>query len=417
MKFIIENSGEIMNEKNNIVELKKSEMNKKQKSKKTENKKETDKKQLGIKVIVVAVVVFILIGVYFFISDRYTSRLSDATVIESGSYTITDDDGFPVSFISNDIITCESFSSRIFVLTKKMLTCLRNDGKPMFSETFTLVKPELTVSEKYGLVYDRASSKYFIFNTNGIVREGTTEDNRHVISATIDNKGNCAFSTKSDDSACRVYLVSKNGEVRYIWSCAEEYVVSLDISTDGKEILCGSIGAFNGDIITKLYSLNIKSEDKEKSFTVNGSGCVGVSFYGKDKAIVNCLDKRVVMDLRTEDGAPTSAEYTTDATFISSDFNGYTAVVTDKINSFDKDEITLLDKNNSVVYKSDIPKGVIDVRVIGKKVYCLTDDSVLYLSSKGKIKDEVKCESRADGIVISSSKAYYYTVGNLRQGF
>ncbi|MBQ8504287.1 MAG: hypothetical protein IJ491_08445 [Clostridia bacterium] len=398
-----------MNEKQNIKDFKKEK-------EKAESIKNQGKKSSKI-LIGVFLAVIVVIGVYFLTIVNNLSDLSQGTDGAGIDSSVVQGDGFPVSFTSNDIVTAESFSSRIFVLTGKMLTAIKSDGKIAFTETFTFVEPEMTVSEKYGLIYDRSSSKYIIFNSKGKVYEGTTDGDRHIITACIDNKGNCAIVTKSDDSACRVYLVNKSGEIRYIWSCAEEYVVALDISSDGKEILCGSIGAYNGDILTKLYKLDTNSSESEKSFTILGSGCVGVSFYGKDKAVVTCLDKRVVLDLRTEDGAPTQAEYSSEAVFIASDFSGYTAVLTNKINSFNTDEVTLYDKNNSVVFKTEVPQGVDDICVIGKKVFCLTGDSVLYLNSNGEIKNTAECESKGDGIVILNKKAYYYTAGSLRTGF
>ncbi len=326
-------------------------------------------------------------------------------------------ESFPVSFTSNDIITAESFSSRIFVLTQKMLTSVKTNGTVDFTKTFTFVEPEMSVSEKYGIVYDRGSSKYILFNSKGIVFEGTTDGSRHIITAAVDNKGNCAVVTKSEDSACRVYLINRRGETLYIWSCAEEYVVSVDISSDSKEILCGSLGAFNGDIITKLYKLNIESSEKDKSFTLEGSACVDVCFYGKDKAIVTCLDKRAVIDMRAKDGAPVQAEFSSDAIYVDTDFNGYTAVLTDKINSFDSDELTVYDKNNSVIYKSDLSENIVDIRIKGKRVYCLTDESVVILNSKGEPAKTIPCDVKGEGIVICSKDAYYYTIGSLRKGF
>lgn len=398
-----------MSEKQNVKDFKTEK-------EKAENTKKSGKSNSKI-LVIASVLLLVFVAVYFVgalgnLKDALNGE--DESVIDS---SVIENEGFPVSFTSNDIITAKSFSSRIFVLTSKLLTSVKSSGEIDFTKAFTFVEPEMTVSEKYGLVYDRASSKYLLFNSKGTVYEGTTEGNRHIITAAVDSKGNCALVTKSDDSACRVYLVNKKGEILYIWSCAEEYVVALDISSDAKEILCGSIGTYNGDILTKIYKLDIESDSTVSSYTVYGSGCVDVSFYGKDKAIVTCLDKRVILDLRTEDGAPIESEYSSEALLADSDGNGYSAVVTNKISSFDSDEITLYDKNNSVIYKTDIPQGVIDVFVNGKKVYCLTDDSVLYLDSKGAINKTVECESKGEGMVISGKNAYYYTAGNLRTGF
>lgn len=379
--------------------------------------KEQKKSRSKILLALCAVIVVVFISLYFLGGlDAVTNSLSggEDAILDS---SVIGNDGFPVSFTSNDIITAKSFSSRIYVLTSKILTCVSSSGEVSYTENFTFVEPEMAVSEKYGIVYDRGSSKYLIFNKNGLVYEGDTEDNRHIITAVIDSKGNCAIATKSDNSACRVYLMNKKGEILYIWSCAEEYAVSLDISSDSKEILCGTIGAYNGEIYTKLYNLEIDKEEVTSQYTILGSGCTDVKFYGKEKAIVTCLDKRVILDLRTEDGSPIEVEYSGETRFIDCDSNGYAVVVTDKINSFAEDEITLYDKNNSVVYKSTFPGEVNDIVCIGKKVYCLTDDSVITLNSEGGIKNTFSCDIKGEGVAVMNNKPYFYTAGALKTGF
>lgn len=406
MRCIIDFSGDAMNEKNKTVDFKKEK-------ERLQKIKAEGKKSSKI-IAVVIVLVSVLLGTYLFAVVREKPDLSDDIKYYSQS---SDNGGFPVSFTSNDIISCEAFSSRIYVLTTKTLSAYKSNGEKSYNIDFTFVDPAMAVSEKFGLVFDRGSSKYFVFNEKGLYYEGSTDGDRHIIQAAVDNKGGCAFATKSEDSACRVSFVNKAGKLIYMWSCAEEYVVALDISSDSKELLCGAVGAYNGDILTKVYKLGMNSSETEKSFALVGSGCIDVSFYGMEKAIVTCLDKRVIFDFRTEDGAPVETAYSTEAEFISSDGNGYTAVVTEKINSFDSVELSLYDKNNAVQYKTELPKDIIDVKVNGKKVYCLSRDSVLYLDSKGKIRKQEPCESKGDGLVILSSKAYYYTVGNLRTGF
>lgn len=383
--------------------------------KKTENKKKNSRSKVILALLAVIVVVFV--SLYFLGGlDVVSGSLSGGEDVVLDS-SVIGNDGFPVSFTNNDIITVKSFSSRLYVLTSKLLTCIRPSGEVAYTETFTFVEPEMAVSEKYGMVYDRGSSKYFIFNKNGLVYEGNTEDNRHIITASIDSKGNCAVATKSDDSACRVYLMNKKGRILYIWSCAEEYAVSLDISSDSKEILCGTIGAYNGEIYTKLYKLETDSDEVTSQYTILGSGCVDVKFYGKEKAIVSCLDKRVILHLRTEDGSPIEIEYSGETRFIDCDSNGYAVVVTDKINSFDEDEITLYDKNNSVIYKSTFSGEVNDIVCIGKKVFCLTDDSVVSLDSEGSIKNTFVCDVKGEGVTVMNNKPYFYTSGVVEAGF
>ena len=403
-----------MNEQDNV---KKFSTEKKEAA--DENTEAVKEKKGYSKILLVLCSIFcvVLVAVYFLggfdtLGNAFSSGNED--VYDS---SVVGSDGFPVSFTSNDIKAVESFSSRLFVLTEKILTCIRSNGEVEYTKTFTFVEPEITVSDKFGLIYDRASSKYLLFNSKVTVYEGSPEGDRHIVTATVDSKGNMAFATKSEDSACRVYLVDKNGNIMFIWSCAEEYAVKLDISSDAKEILCAALGAYNGEIYTKLYKLNIKDDKKQKEYVASGTACVDVSFYGKDKAIVTCLDKRILFNLNTDDGAPVESEFPTEGMLIDSDSNGYTAVLCNKITSFENDEAILYDKNNSVIYKTDVPDGIIDMVVIGKKVYCLTADSVIYLTDNGEVKKTVECEAKGNGLAVMDKKAYYYSLGTLRTGF
>ena len=219
-------------------------------------------KQQSIRFVLIAVIVLtavlIILGTLVFSADKV---ISDDSVSSENSEILSavssDEMGFPVTFSNNDIIRTESFSSKIFVLGKKILTCISAGGTVKFNHIFTFTDPEMTVSQKYGIVYDRASSKYLIFNSRGVIFEGETENGKHIITADINNRGDVALITKSDDSACRVSLADKKGKVIYIWSCAEEYGVSVDLSEDGQEILCGVIGSADGTLYSQIYLLDI----------------------------------------------------------------------------------------------------------------------------------------------------------------
>ena len=74
---------------------------------------------------VILTVVVILGAALIFTSDRV---IEDDTVSSEAdeilSAVSSDEMGFPVVFSNNDILQAESFSSRIFVLGKKILTCV-----------------------------------------------------------------------------------------------------------------------------------------------------------------------------------------------------------------------------------------------------------------------------------------------------
>lgn len=384
------------------------------KNKKSDSKKDFLKKLKAL-ASVVALSALIIAGIYIFGGFEAADELFYYSRMEVDS-SVVSDGGFPVNFTGNDIISVRKLDSKIFVLNKKMLTCLSSEGKPLFTETFTFVEPQMNVGEKYGIIYDRSSSAYILFNERGVVFRGNTEGERHIIFATVDNHGNCAFSVKSDDSACRVYMIDKKGKIRYIWSCSEEYAVSLDISSDGKKIVCGTIGAYSNEVFTKVYYLDTESENV-RDFRLDGSACIDITFVDKNKAAVSCTDKRVIIDLRTDDGNSVETNYSGELVQFTRDFDGNAVVITDKINSFDSDEITMYDKNNTVVFRCDAPQDSSQVLLERRYTYSLSGDKITKFKRDGTVIESLRCDVIPGGIVHNGSDICYYNLGSIKNDF
>ncbi len=375
-------------------------------------KKNFDSKYILVGAVLLTAVVIIFAGIAFS-SDRL---IDDGKVSSENSELLStvssDEMGFPVTFSNNDIIRVESFSSKIFVLGKKILTCVSDRGKVKFNYVFTFSKPDMTVSENYGLVYDRASSRYFIFNEKGVIYEGETENKKHIITAKINNRGDVALVTKSDDSACRVSLADKKGKVLYIWACAEEYGVSVDLSEDSREILCGAIGSREGQIYSKLYLLETYSDNEAQEMTVNDGAVVDVKLAGR-KAIATCNNSRTVFDIRKSGITEEKVLYPSNISAFACDKSGNTAVVADKIGSFATKEITVYNKNNAISYVGFTDEEVVDVICRGKKVYLLTDKAIYESLSDGTFEKVGTKEISGEGLVICKSRLYYHSTGHI----
>ncbi len=391
--------------------------NQKGQSKPQQRKKKKNQKQQSSKYILVGAVVLtavlIILGALVFSADKV---ISDDTVSSENSEllsTVSENEmGFPVTFSNNDIVRVESFSSRIFVLSKKLLTCVSDRGAVRFNHIFTFTNPEMTVSENYGLVYDRASSKYFIFTEKGVIYEGETENKKHIITAKINNRGDVVLVTKSDDSACRVSLTDKKGKVLYIWACAEEYGVSVDLSEDSREILCGTIGSENGTVYSKLYLLETYSDSAAKEMTVKDNAVVDVRLMGR-KVIATCNNSRTVFTVRNSGITEEAVLYPSKIVSFAGDKSGNTAVVTNKVGSFGTNEITVYNKNNDITYVGFTDEEIVDVICRGKKVYLLTGSAIYESSSDGTFEAVGTKEISGEGMVICKSRLYYYSTGHI----
>ena len=384
-------------------------------------KKKTKKNKL-ITLIALPLVIVLLSGITYICGGFeavdyflfYRHRVIDQSVISDGS--------FPVNFSGGDIISAENISTKAVVLSKKLLTCVSYKGRALYTESLSFVEPEMKTEGKYGIVFDRGSDGFLIFNAYEVVYRGTVEDGRSIITADVDNKGNVVLSTKSNDSACRVYMIDKDGEIKYIWSCAENYVVSMDIARGSEKIVCGAIGAYDYEIFTDVYVLDIYSDTVVSQYRTEGSACVDVMYVdgGKDKIVLNCTDKRLVFDVDNDgvlNGHPSVTVLKGDIVLMDSDSLSNTAILTGRYNSQGVKELTLYDKDNNIVFSANVEAEVISVLCEGDKVYCLTENSILTYNKDAEKNTEFSCDAFGEGLIELRGKVRYYSSKSVKNGF
>ena len=364
-------------------------------------------------VIAVVAVMAVAIGFFSYMTSDFHNAYSDAEGSTENLFYSSSSDGKGLSFTGNDIITVQSFSSRMFVLTEKLLAAVDTDGEIKYSKVHNYLNPAIKVSGKYGIIFNRNSHEYMIFTKRGIVYEGKSVDENDIIAASINDNGDIALATKSDTSASRVYLISKDGECKYIWACGEEYAVVLDLYENSKKIAVGALGAKDGEIMSKTYLLDIYSDKAQCEFTYEGDGITDIKFLGKD--IISVFSKeRVIYDIKAAKGAPEKAEYVSEAVSTFTDENGNTAVISDSISGFDRTALSVFDSKNEVKNTINLDGKPETVVLRGKTAYVCCGD-IVYKVVPGKIKDTSELDFDAFGLTLCGGKLFAFSSGILRE--
>lgn len=383
-------------------------MKKTDKSKALKSKLKVDFNKKNI-IVISAVVVLVFLS--FIVYGMYDAGFFTAYSDTAGGDSSVISDNKSVKFTGNDIITVESFSSKMFVLTEKLLVCLEPNGDVRYTKVHNYSNPAVSISGKYGVLFNRNSQEYMIFTSKGIVFEGRTEEELDILTASVNSDGAVALSTKSNDSACRVYLYNKKGEKKYAWSCGEEYVVCLDISSNSKKIVCGAIGAEKGEILSKTYLLDIFKDTAQCEFDEKGNGIVSVKLKGK-KIVSVFLDERLIYDTLSAKGAAEKSKYASSALCTYTDSSGNSAVVTESLSGFGTSDCTVYTDDNKVMYTVSVDGKGTDVILKGKKAYIACDDTV-YETAKGEVKNSFEADFNIKGIVICKGKVFVYSSGIL----
>lgn len=318
---------------------------------------------------------------------------------------------FPINFTSNDIIDVKSIDSRLFVLSKKLVTCVDSKGSTKFDIKFTFTDPEICVSEKYGIVYDRMSGRYLVFSPKGLVRETVVPGESSIYTAAVSNSGEVLVSTKSGDSASNLYFINKDGKKEFGWSCAEEYIVSLDF--DSKSVLCGSIGSYNGEIYTKIYLIDKKTQEVKREQTLSDSLLLDVTLNG-NKAIITCQNKRAVFDLN-KDSEANIVNFSSAVKHFAEDSKGNIALLSNISENSGDYSLSVFDKNNELVYSMGLDFSVSDVICEQQGVYILTDSRVVQIAKDGTNKGDLTFEKSNFGIVKAKRNIYCYNLGGVEK--
>lgn len=363
-----------------------------------------ENKSVNIKAVIAGIIAIIVVVLLLNFADTDSMYPSEKTDI-----------GFPVTFTSNDIIDVKPMGNNLFVLSKKYVTCLESSGEKKFDFSFNFSDPAIYANDKYGIVFDTMSDKYVLFNKKGIVRQAEIPDNKYIYFSKVTEKGEVAVVTKSSDSACKLFVYDKKGEEKFVWSCGDEYIVSLDISDDSNKIICGTVGTFNSEIYTKVYVFDISESEPVKDYTVPSCSCIDVRIIGKS-AVVTCNDRRIVYNISDSNNDGNLVQFNSRALFCSTDFNANTAIITDAPENDEGDyRLSLYNKKNELLYEVALNGDVEDILCDDESVYILDNTAVRQIAKNGTEKSELKHGKSSIGIIKSDSGIYCYYLGGVEK--
>ena len=375
-------------------------------------KQQKSKKQSSGKSFVLMLLVCSILLVGVFLISAYFSKGSEdfAQSIEEGenienSTPSKNLSGFPISF-SNGIKTVYSGDDSIFVLSKNMLTVLKESGYQQYSEAFSFSESTLKNEGNYALVFDRQGSSYILLNNKKTFLKSKSHDEGYIITADVDKNGNHLIASRIKNATSALTYYDRSGKILFQWLCANEHIVSCDISSDKKSIVCAALGSSNGNIYTKVYYFNIKNSEKNKEYTFKNSACIDCFFAGRKKLVCNFDNGRSAINLAKKEGEPVTVSFSSSVLLRSND-SGFTAVITKLDSSFDKNLLTVYNSSNTVVYSCEVPNDVIDIQSKTRKAYLLTKKEVLLVA--GGKSDVLMSVGGADGLCAFKGNIYYYS--------
>lgn len=368
-------------------------------SKKT---KKNFKRSLSFALALVLIIIAALAGL----------RIAEKTAVDV-SDTESESNGYPVSFSTNDIKDVKAMDKTLVVLTKKFVTALDRNGDILWEHSLSYGDSAVFTSDKYALVYDRLSNKYAIIDKDGNIEERKSDISSRIFNAKVTDKGQVLLSLKSDDSSSLVAVIDKKGENKLIWSCTQEYIVDLSLSSDGKTLFCAGISASGGEMYTKAYSLTVKNGE-EKSYSLPSCSCITINALSSDRFNLLTTDGLYVFDSSEDEMLINSVTFNSKLIYWSSDSEGNIAALTDSTGNISENTLRVFNNKAEEKYSLSLKDSIEDIYIEKEEALLLYSDCVIAVKD-GEINRKLSFENKAAGVIKAGRQVYCYSLGGVEK--
>lgn len=188
-------------------------------------------------------------------------------------------DGYPYDIDAKSVRDIKINNSNIYLMLSDKTTTLNSTAKEIMPQAHTYSNPAMKSKNSNFIIYDLDSNRFRIQQNTEIKHEG--EASGRIMAAAIGKKSNYALGTYGDSVQSVLTVYDKNNEAVFIWNFKSERITDISLSDNGKFAAVSTIDALNGEINSKLYVFDFKSEDYVSCFDYNGTTLVKVDYVRK----------------------------------------------------------------------------------------------------------------------------------------
>lgn len=313
---------------------------------------------------------------------------------------------FPVSFSAEEK-DVQATKNHLYIAQQSVLTTFDSSAKDNNEKPLSFSDCKIKTNGRYALAYDRLGTGFVLMKDGKSILPKMTNESGQINTAFVTEKGYFVIASKSKEAASELTVYSPDGVKIFIWRCSADYIVSVCSSDNGRYVLCACLNAAGGERVSRVYYFDIENEDKNRDYTYNNTYAVDCFFAGRNRGIVVCNDRRIIIDLKNDKSTPNTVTFDSDIVSRANSTNGLSYVVLMSSEFGSEYSVICYDKNNNIKFMSSIAGKVKAITCCGSKAYILTNSEILSVGSKNK----KICDVASDtvGILSNGGTLYYYS--------
>lgn len=388
-----------------------------EKRKKIEQEKKAKKQRTLHKLstgFIISLIVIVAVSLLFIAANAF-GNVTFSKIIDYVKDSVTNaepGDGYPLEVGSGSVTDMLMIGDTLVSVQNDEIVLYNKTAKRTQSYMHSYSKPMTFIANGRMLVCDRVTGRYMIVNRTEKLFE--SELQAETFACNIGKSGVYAFSTRTDGAASLVRIFNADFTKAFDFKCADEYIIGISVSPNGKQIALIGIGTKSASVYSKLYVLDIKKQEVSATFDFDGEALNNV-FYSGNNSIVAVSENAYTVIKNNETIEDNNFGYNTISRF-DSDVNGNFAIVLSKYGSIDSGAVALFNSKGKEMFSLEIDCKIECIDYDGSTVCIVDSDNVVRTYNKrGKLLGETRLESPVQDITVSGKHCYALCFGSIVQ--
>lgn len=330
--------------------------------------------------------------------DNFSYFLKDintAAEIASSNYN-------SISYSNDNLRITKGFRGGIITASTTDMAIYNATGKKSLHINESFVKPQISVSKKYAIIYDQGGNKYSIYNSFSRVHNAKIS---HSISfITVADNGWYAIVSKDNEHTSAVYLYDDDFNLRNSYLFSSKFVFSVSINEKGNRIaIVNTESAPTGDGFMTSVLICDPGKNASRAEIKLGNGIpFGSSFASNELINIVCSDGLYVLN---ENNGELKNKYEFKNNYakkLSMSPDGCAIVFADNQGTI-TNLIFVFDENGYLVYNTVINGGISDIEYKDKNVFINLNEAIIRINVKNGIQTSVPLFEKGTDVIVYDS--------------
>ena len=212
--------------------------------------------------------VFSFSGIKQYFSEVFTGSAADG-VAELNGTSVKD-----VHILGSDMLVLSDVGAML----------MSKSGGESLAVQHGCTDPAISSSGNRFIIFDRGGNRFEVYNKLGLRHEGVTE--YPIIDAAIASDGQYVLITGSKSYHNEVHYYNVEGEEKYTWYSAENYVYKAAVKSNGKSFAVLGMNTDSGEIYSYAFIFDPSSKAEPIKVEVGGNICYTLSYKGSDLTVI-----------------------------------------------------------------------------------------------------------------------------------